>query len=88
MEEFFFFPPAEQKFQPSVIPNWPGRLQNLEERGLFQTAFTYCIEVSLFHDNVLTPECSADSFWASVIMVLNAAAEPRGGCVQSIRLEH
>lgn len=55
---------------------------------LFRTLFTYCVEVSLLHDNALTPKCAVDLFWASVIMVLNAGAEPRGGCVQSIRLEH
>lgn len=54
----------------------------------FRTLFTYCIEVSLFHDNALTPKCEVDLFWTSVIMVLNAGAEPRGCCVQSIRLEH
>lgn len=54
----------------------------------FRTLFTYCREVSPFHDNALTPKCAVDLFWTSVIIVLNAGAKPRGGCVQSIRLEH
>lgn len=59
-----------------------------KKRVSFQTMSTYCIVVSLFHDNALTPKYAVDLFWAPVIMVLNAGEEPRGGCVQSIRLGH
>lgn len=59
-----------------------------KKRVSFQTMPTYCIVVSLFHDNALTPKYAVDLFWAAVIMVLNAGEEPRGGCVQSIRLGH
>lgn len=61
------FPPCSP-----VRPSECGPRTDRKRRGVhksaptrslfFETLFTYCIEVSLFHDNALTPKCAVDLF--------------------------